>query len=150
MVFLLTQKNRSCKDHVFMSSFNKASLNLLQTTKQSDSYSRTDTTNLTSSIRQMIKKGSYLNFEILSFIEDDDYTSLLGVSKERFTILADSMNLMRKSSSRSVQTCLAVFLMKLKIGLPNKVLSILFRLNRHHITFNVSFKVPGIPLLQSI
>lgn len=57
----------------------------------------------------MIKKGSYLNFEILSFIEDDDYTSLLGVSKERFTILADSMNLTRNSSSRSVQTCLAVF-----------------------------------------
>jgi hypothetical protein len=49
----------------------------------------------------MIKKGSYLNFEILSFIEDDDYTSLLGVSKERFTILADSMNLIRNSSSRS-------------------------------------------------
>ena len=74
----------------------------------------------------MMKTTSYLNFDILSFIEDNDHTSLLGVSKERFTIFADSMNCIRNSSSRSVQTCLAVFLMKLKIGLPNKVLSILF------------------------
>ena len=129
----IDSKNRSCKGHVFMSYFNKVSLNLLQTSKQSDSYSRTDITNLTSSIRQMMKTTSYLNFDIPSLIEDDDYTSLLGVSKEHFTILADSMNLIRNSSSRSVRTCLAVFLMKLKTGLPNKVLSILFRLKRHHV-----------------
>jgi len=42
------------------------------------------------------------------------------------------MNLICNFSSRYVGTCLAVFLMKLKTGLPNKVLSILLRLKRHH------------------
>ena len=56
----------------------------------------------------------------------------MSVSDEHITILSDSMNLICSSLFRYVWTCLAVFLMKLKTGLPNKVLSILFRLKRHH------------------
>lgn len=47
-------------------------------------------------------------------IEDYDYTRFLDVSKEHFTILADSMNLTHISSSRSVCTCLSSVFHKTK------------------------------------
>lgn len=129
----IDSRNRSCKSHIYMSYFNKASLCLLQSSKQTDVFSRSDITNLTTNIRKMMKASSYLNFDIPSLIDDEDYTNLLGINRDQFSVLADELRLIRNSLSRSVRTCLAVFLMKLKTGLPNKVLSILFRLKKHQV-----------------
>jgi len=84
---------------------------------------------------------SYLNFDIPLLVEDYDYTRFLDISKEHFTILADSMNLTCNSSSRSVCTCLSSVFHKTK----NRIAEHSFI-----VTFNVLFTVLGIPLLWSL
>jgi mitochondrial fission protein ELM1 len=117
----------------------KVLLNYCKTTERSDSYSRTDITNLTSSIRQIIKTTSYLNFDIRSLTEDDDYIHFLDAAKEHITILADSINLTCNSSSRSVCSCLSSVFHKTK----NRIAEHSFI-----VTFIVLFTVLGIPLLS--
>ena len=121
-------KSRCCKSHVFMSYFNNPSLSLLQTSKKSDFYSRTDITELTSNIRKMMKTMSHLNFDMPSLMTDDQYMDLIGMNQSQFTELCASIKSLRNTATRSIRTCMAVFFMKLRTGLPNSILAVLFRL----------------------
>lgn len=61
---------------------------------------------------------------------DDDYKCLTSLSKEQFDDIIDqvSSSNIRHSSNRSIRTAIAVLLCKLRLGLSNRLLGILFQL----------------------
>ena len=61
---------------------------------------------------------------------DDEYKCLTSLSKEQFSDLIDhvSSSDMRHSSNRSVRTAVAILLCKLRLGLSNRLLGILFQI----------------------
>ena len=68
-----------------------------------------------------------------SALRDEDYYNMTGLSHDQFSELSTYITTMRNTSSRSTRTCLAVFLSKLRTGLPNSILSSIFSLTTSQI-----------------
>jgi len=72
-----------------------------------------------------LKKG--LDFDIIS-LSDDDYYQLTDVSRNDFEIMANCIKkTIRSTSTRSYRTCLAVVLLKFRIGLSHSILSVFLK-----------------------
>lgn len=67
-----------------------------------------------------------IDFDAVDYTEDV-YDMLLGVKKHEFqTLIGYCSSKIRNSSNRSVRNCLAIFLMKLRLGISQKVIAFLF------------------------
>lgn len=75
-----------------------------------------------------MKRTSHLNFDIPSALSNDDYKNLTGLTREQFSELTAFLPSLKNTLTRSPRTCLAVFLTKLRTGLPNSILSSMFSL----------------------
>lgn len=75
-----------------------------------------------------IQQNSSLNFDTL---QEADYSSLTGLSKPQFNDLFSHINDKIKSTpSRSPRTTVGLFLLKLKSGISNRLLSTIFSLSK--------------------
>ena len=88
-------------------------------------------------MREFLKDSSHLNFDMPYMMSDDDYLSLTGLSKESFADLCGLCTSLRNTTVRTSRTCLAILLVKLRLGLSNKILSILFGLKQAQIQRSV-------------
>ncbi|CAC5408154.1 unnamed protein product [Mytilus coruscus] len=122
-----TQKSRCCKTHKESRFFKIKALDVLQSSKQHEYFSRTDITDLLNDLRT-IMTSSRLNFDIPALMTEENYNDLTGLSKDQFSDLLGYMSTVRSSGVRSVRTCLGVFLTKLRVGLSNKILGTVFGL----------------------
>ncbi|XP_062607931.1 uncharacterized protein LOC134269743 [Saccostrea cucullata] len=129
----INDDSRCCKMHVEDGYLNKDALSGLTTTKDEEQLSRTDICKLLSSLRSTIKSATYLNFDVPSLLSEEDYLCLTGLRKEQFAELVHELKNIRNNSSRTKRTCLAVFLTKLRTGLPNTILSTIFKLSVYQI-----------------
>jgi len=95
--------------------------------------SGTEIFNLLNNFRIVAKKRS-LDFDTPGALNDVDYHRLTGISARDFnnlvTYISDKI---RSSSIRSVRTCLALFLIKLRTGMSHSILSSLFGIQRRTI-----------------
>ncbi|CAC5425090.1 unnamed protein product [Mytilus coruscus] len=104
-------------------------LDVLQSSKQHEYFSRTDITNLLNDLRTIMKMtSSRLNFDIPALMTEENYNDLTALSEDQFSDLLGYMSTVRSSGVRSVRTCLGVFLTKLRVGLSNKILGTVFGL----------------------
>lgn len=72
-----------------------------------------------------------LNFESQSHLQDKDYIDLLGISKAAFEDMLKYVEArVKPTPSRTVRTSLAIFLMKLRGGDSNRILSTLFNISK--------------------
>lgn len=80
--------------------------------------------------QMLFQKQKRFDFDDERLITDDEYKSLTSLSKEQFNDMIDQISgsNIRHSSNRSIRTALAILLCKLRLGLSNHVLSILFQL----------------------
>ncbi|XP_052078126.1 uncharacterized protein LOC127716083 [Mytilus californianus] len=125
----INQKSRCCKIHMESRFFKIKALDVLQSSKQHEYFSRTDITGLLNDLRTIMKMtSSRLNFDIPALMTEENYNDLTGLSKDQFSDLLGYMSTVRSSGVRSVRTCLGVFLTKLRVGLSNKILGTVFGL----------------------
>ena len=70
------------------------------------------------------------NFDDDRSMTDDEYKCLTSLSKEQFNDLIDQIpsSDIRHSSNRSIRTAIAILLCKLRLGLSNHLLGILFQM----------------------
>lgn len=70
------------------------------------------------------------NFDDERSMTDDVFKTLTSLSKQQFNDLIDQISYsdIRNSSNRSVRTAIAILLCKLRLGLSNQLLAILFQL----------------------
>ena len=74
-----------------------------------------------------------------SLLEDEEYVDLTGINKEAFDDLCTYLDKhIRNTPTRDVKTTLGVFLFKLKAGLSNKLLSIIFGISKSSVRRAVS------------
>ncbi|XP_060073207.1 uncharacterized protein LOC132553020 [Ylistrum balloti] len=72
--------------------------------------------------------SGHLNFDVPSFLTNEDYVTLTGFTKQQFDEIVTHLTSLNNSAVRSIRTCLAVFLFKLRSGLSNKLIGVLFHL----------------------
>lgn len=88
---------------------------------------------LITEIRDIAIKGNEkrIDFDNDKSLSDSDILTLTGISRRNLDDLClEVQGQLRESSTRSVRTCLGIFLTKLRTGISNKMLSTLFKLGR--------------------
>ncbi|OXA45584.1 hypothetical protein Fcan01_19479 [Folsomia candida] len=121
-------KNRTCASHLENNQFTNEALIQITADKQSFELSGPD---ITKWIAQLLKhidnKVTILDFGKNSHIKPEDYHLLLGVTRDQFLELLEiCRHHIHSSSNRSVENALALFLLKMRLDLPQKVLALLF------------------------
>ncbi|XP_021943615.1 uncharacterized protein LOC110842214 [Folsomia candida] len=121
-------KNRTCASHLENNQFTNEALNQITADKQSFELSGPDITKWTTQLLKHIdNKVTILDFGKNSHIKPEDYHLLLGVTRDQFLELLEiCRHHIHSSSNRSVENALALFLMKMRLDLPQKVLALLF------------------------
>ncbi|XP_062608957.1 uncharacterized protein LOC134270728 [Saccostrea cucullata] len=114
--------------------FTLAALQELQSSKDFEFFSHTDILDLLNNLRQRMKStSSHLNFDVSSPLTEENYKDLTGLTKENFSDMVQHLSTVRNTGNRSVRTCLGIFLMKLRVGLANKILATIFGLKTTHV-----------------
>lgn len=131
--------NRCCSHHLELGFFNRHALKLIASRKDQNWFSRSDICQLVTNIRQMMTANcSHLNFDNPAVLTSEDYFTLTGLNKEQFQDLSSSLRSLHNSKVRSIRTCIASCLMKLRTGLSNKVISVLLGLEEAQIQRSIA------------
>lgn len=120
-------------------------------------FNKSDIFSLISNIRDVaLRNDKYrIDFDSDTGLQDSDYLSLTGISKENFNDLVSYVKSIRATKNRSIRTCIALLLVKLRTGMSNRLLSTLFNigksgvrravatarkeLNEHFTPYNIGF-----------
>ncbi|CAG2184344.1 IQSEC [Mytilus edulis] len=94
---------------------------------------RSDITSLLENVRKTLATSHILNFDNPLSLSDGDYYNLTGLSKQQFNELSSYIVSARQTNVRSVRTCIAVLLTKLRTGLPNHILGTIFSLAKSQV-----------------
>ncbi|CAG2221696.1 unnamed protein product [Mytilus edulis] len=131
-IFISTN-SRCCSDHLVGKYFKQEALKALKHTSPSTFFNRTDVNNLLDRARSMLKDVGKLNFDVQLSMSDDDFVNLTGLTKQQFDVVATHVTNLRNSEVRSIRTCLAILLVKLRTGISNTILGTLFSLKSYNI-----------------
>ncbi|XP_055997806.1 uncharacterized protein LOC125683246 [Ostrea edulis] len=129
---LIPSGNRCCPVHLKDGRFTNDAIHQLPTTEQAF-INRTTILSLLQQMRFLCHRNekSHLDFDDLQTLTDADYMALLGLNKDNFQTVCDSLkHQVKQTPSRSLRKSVAIFLCKLKTGLSNQILSILFRTSK--------------------
>ncbi|CAC5417630.1 unnamed protein product [Mytilus coruscus] len=133
-LIILTVGARCCPVHLCNEIFLPDALDRISHSKSSSVFNCTDLMDFITQIRVMALKGSKwrIYFDTENALTSLDILNLTGLSKENFDDLCSIVQKgnLRDSRTRSVRTCIGIFLTKLKSGLSNKLLSTLFNLGK--------------------
>lgn len=131
-------KSRCCTRHIEFSYLTKDALNLIEHSKSGRDFSRTDITQLIHNVRNVMKTTNKLNFDIPSLISDKGYLDLTGLRKSQFAELCCEVPNLKNSNIRSTRTTVAIFLTKMRTGLSNKLLSVMFNLKKSQVQRSIN------------
>ena len=86
---------------------------------------------LITKLQVLFEKQKRLHFDNPKFLTDDEHQTFSSLSKIQFNNLISQISTsdMYKSNNRSIRTVTAVLLCKLRLGLSNCLLSILFQIS---------------------
>ena len=124
----IPSRSRCCHVHLTDKNFNHASLQTLTAKYTSSYFNRTDLQTLLENIRSTLSSKHILDFDNETSLSDDDYHNLTGLTKQQFAELMSYVSSIRASSVRSIRTCIAILLTKLRTGLSNSRLGTIFSL----------------------
>lgn len=85
-----------------------------------------------------MKRKTRLDFDDQESMTDDDYVTLTGLRKRDFDDILTYVSSadVRPSRSRSIKTCIAVLLTKLRTSLDNKLLAVLFNMSKPQVSLS--------------
>lgn len=73
-------------------------------------------------------KKNRLDFDTSCGLSDTDYVNLIGISRADFDDVVSHVQSIRATKNRSIRTCIALLLVKLRTCLSNRMLSTLFNI----------------------
>ena len=126
-------KSRCCRSYLECSFLTRDALQSLSRIKTSNLFSKTKITKLIKNIRNLMQTANRLTFDIPSLLSDDSYFDLTGLTKAQFADLCNEVPNLKQSNVRSVCITVAIFLTKMRTGLSNKLLSVIFDFKKNHI-----------------
>jgi hypothetical protein len=93
-------------------------------------FNSTDVQLIISKWQMLFEQQRRFDFDNREFLSDDDYRIFTSLSKAQFDDLVRQItgSNIRNSSNRSIRTALAILLCKLRLGLSNNLLAVLFQL----------------------
>lgn len=132
-LFILTGA-RCCPAHIVNDTINTESIENLVPPKDTSFVNRTTIMELVEQLREeALQRGSKrIDFDDPSSLSDRDYLTLTGLRKCDFDDLLLHVQSadVRPSKTRTVRTCLAIFLTKMKTAMDNNMLGVLFNMSK--------------------
>ncbi|KAK3107904.1 hypothetical protein FSP39_024854 [Pinctada imbricata] len=132
---LLLAGARCCSHHV--NNDGNLCLDALQKLKDMNTgtetmFNKTGIASLIKEIRSIAKVNEKcrLDFDSSEGLSSSDYEILLGIGKEDFNDLVSHVKGIRDTKNRSVRTCIAILLVKLRTGMSNRLLSTIFNMEK--------------------
>lgn len=139
---LVPENNRCCTDHLDGEVLKQEALNQIEIAQNHSNVTPQHISKLFKLFRDAsMKKELPIDFSDPRRYTDLEYKLLLGVKREDFEILLGHCEGMRKSTNRTVRNSLAIFLMKLRLNVSQKVLAFLFGIRSQSIVSKTIFAV---------
>lgn len=139
---LISSGARCCPVHIVNDTINTESIENLVPPKDTSFVNRTTIMELVEQLREeALQRGSKrIDFDDPSSLSDRDYLTLTGLRKCDFDDLLLHVQSadVRPSKTRTVRTCLAIFLTKMKTAMDNNMLGVLFNMSKPQIRRAVS------------
>jgi hypothetical protein len=136
---LLLKKNvfipegaRCCPDHMTTRRFKSEAIDKIAPYSiEMKKLNAADVQLLLSKWQMLYEYKKRLDFDNSQSMSDNEYQSFTSLSKSQFDDLIGrlSESMIRNSSNRSIRTAIAILLCKLRLGLSNQLLAILFELS---------------------
>ena len=123
---------RCCPNHINNEQFIEEAIVNLPTTETAF-VNRSMVINLLNKMREIIttQQKAKFDFESMLFLYDSDCINITGLNKSNFNELSNCIKpYIRNTPARSYKMALGLFLLKLKSGISNKLLSTLFSISR--------------------
>ncbi|CAF2876276.1 unnamed protein product, partial [Rotaria sp. Silwood2] len=134
--------SRCCRDHLCNDGVTFKSLSSIRISKADQwKIDSNEFQMFVEDVRAILFKQKTFDFDDETCFNDEGFQSIVGLTKEQFNQLAATLPSMRNSSTRSVRVAVAVFLAKLRLGLSNRVLAILFHLDNKRVVSHIISQV---------
>ncbi|XP_021965136.1 uncharacterized protein LOC110860413 [Folsomia candida] len=120
--------SRCCRDHLMGNMFTESTLQLIEGTRDNVRVTNSELVEWIDVItEEAIRKELPINFNADSKMTSEEYEIFTGLSREQFdSVLQYCREDIRNSSVRTIRNALAIFLMKLRLDLPQRILAFLF------------------------
>ncbi len=122
---------RCCSEHIVNGYLSKAGMDCIAPSSiQHLKLSSMDIQLIISRWQIIFERQKYLDFDNLESLSDDECKTFTSLSKVQFNELisfTSTVNI-HNSTYRSIRTAIAILLCKLRLGLSNRVLAILFQM----------------------
>ena len=135
--FILLKKNvfipdgaRCCPGHIENNQLTTDAIDRIAPLSiQSKKFDSNDVLLLISQCQMLFEQQRRFDFDNYRSLSDEEYKILTGLSKVQFDDLSSQISIssIRHSTNQSVRTALAILLCKLRLGLSNNLLAILFQ-----------------------
>lgn len=128
--------SRCCASHIQNGQLSTDAIEKIKAIKDSSYLNRTSILELLKQTRDEVlrRENTRLDFDDPASLSSHDYYNLTGLEKEQFDDLMNSVNNIRPTKSRSIRTCIAVLLTKLRSGLDNQMLATLFNMKKFQVS----------------
>jgi hypothetical protein len=129
--------SRCCPSHILNGQLSTEAIENLEATKDSSTLNRASILELLEQAREEVLRketSSRLDFNDPTSLSDSDYYNLTGLEKEQFDDLMTSVHRIKSTKSRSIRTCVAILLTKLRSGLDNQMLATLFNMEKFQVS----------------
>ncbi|XP_071177535.1 uncharacterized protein [Mytilus edulis] len=130
---VIPANSRCCPNHLLRNYFTQESISKIPEVNNTSLFNRSDITELLDRVRGTLTLNGKLNFDCTHSLSEEDYQRLTGLTRNQFEAVANTVTDLRKSEIRSVKTCLAILLVKLRTRFSNSILATLFSLEIHQI-----------------
>uniref|UniRef100_K1PVU3 Uncharacterized protein n=1 Tax=Magallana gigas TaxID=29159 RepID=K1PVU3_MAGGI len=138
----MKEGSRCCPTHIHGGHMTSEALNqgVSDRIRKSTSFSVEGMNHLLDSLRNYAKRNASirLDFDSEASLMSEDYHNLTGLTRTQFDDLMANVLEIKSSKSRSIRTCVAILLMKLRCALDNKMLATLFNMKKWQVRRAVS------------
>ncbi|OXA46405.1 hypothetical protein Fcan01_18813 [Folsomia candida] len=125
---LIPENNRCCKDHLEDEILKPEDMDAIEVEKPYSTLTGKQVAKWLTTLRQLAREKKLpIDFSKNSSLTNSDYEMLLGVSIASFEVLLKHCEgPLRNSPNRTIRSALAIFLMKLRLNISQRVLAFLF------------------------
>ncbi|CAF1651366.1 unnamed protein product, partial [Adineta ricciae] len=130
--------SRFCRDHLYGKHLTFEALHQIVPTKTEPVvFDAKGVMELITECCTMVQDTKTFDFDDPTSLNDDAYYNLTGLEKDQFDNLLSTLTSMRNSYVRSIRVGLALFLVKMRLGVSNRVLSFLFHMKNKRVVSRI-------------
>jgi hypothetical protein len=130
--------SRCCPRHIEDGILSKEAMDKIKASKGSCHLNRSAILELLQQVREEVlrKNEKRLDFDDPMGLSDLDYLNLTGLTREQFNDIMENINNIKPTKNRSIRTCVAILLTKLRSGMDNQMLGTLFNMTKFQVKKN--------------